>query len=943
MTPLAVASSLIRLLTSERDSESDAALLAHYARTRDEAAFAALYRRHGPMVRSVCRRQCRDPHLAADVEQGVWLVLARKAADVSRPDRLAGWLFGVAHRVGRKAAAQVGRNDCQSPDRRAVPDVAVSVMAAELLRVLDEELAGLPEADRLPLVLCYLEGQTQDEAARVCGTCVRTLRRRLDRGRAALRRRLNRRGVTLAAVLAAMAVAPKLTAGGAGVLEAALAAGPVPSSLSPWIAEELTMSSTRWLMRVAMVAGLGLGTAAAAAAVWTTQDRPTPPSERGPAPRAAASAPTDLPKGAIARLGTAAFRHPGDVQALAFVTDGKRLAAIGPSAVSGWTVPDGKVVAAAGEREKGYRHLTVVSPDGRLAVELLNPGAGAADGTIYTTQVTDLVTGKSVGGFPASRGVPQPGPYSLSGAISRDGSKLAVLYCAEVSLYALPDGKLLRRLSDNGKVFRHVAFTPAGNQLIVGSLDRLTLTVWDVGTGARFRVLEDAGGGTGGLSVSPDGKTVVAAVNRQEREKLPDGGTRSFEHPGTEIVAWDLDTGRVVRRIEADAPVRSVHCLPDGKVVGVVNSSESFVRSALRQWRVADGKLLWSAAADHGIRAFAASPDGMHLASAGGGGPVRIWDVQTGKVRPRGDDHIRSIESLAFSADGKAIRSTDDAELRTWDADSGRAAGRFAHPELVGFSRWDAAGRIVAAGPNTIDDPRRVVAVFDAVAGKKLLSVADPERAKGFGWCGFDLSADGARLVLPVTKDKKVRLQLWDVPTATLVWDVETPADWSPGRLTLTADDRVLAGWTDLLTLDARTGKQLARWDLVKAGVLPTDPSNNTHLYPSRDGKMLGYVIQNVGIFLVDSRTGTLVRRIDTPDETHWPLEFSPDGTRFATSTAWTDTGVRVWETETGKLVGRLDESPSRVLEIAFSPDGRRLATGGEDGTALIWTVPDVR
>jgi WD40 repeat protein len=102
-------------------------------------------------------------------------------------------------------------------------------------------------------------------------------------------------------------------------------------------------------------------------------------------------------------------------------------------------------------------------------------------------------------------------------------------------------------------------------------------------------------------------------------------------------------------------------------------------------------------------------------------------------------------------------------------------------------------------------------------------------------------------------------------------------------------------------------------------------------------------VIQNVGIFLIDSRTGKLVRRIDTPDDTHWPLAFSPDGSRFATSTAWTDTGVRVWETATGKLLGRLDGSPSRVLQIAFSPDGRRLATGGEDGTVLIWAMPGAR
>src|SRR5205823_12624316 len=107
--PVTAASTLRRILAADLACEPDAALLARFAAGRDEAAFAALSHRHGPMVRAVCRRHCRDPHLAADAEQGVWLVLARRAAAVSRPDRLANWLFGVAVRVGRKAARAAGR------------------------------------------------------------------------------------------------------------------------------------------------------------------------------------------------------------------------------------------------------------------------------------------------------------------------------------------------------------------------------------------------------------------------------------------------------------------------------------------------------------------------------------------------------------------------------------------------------------------------------------------------------------------------------------------------------------------------------------------------------------------------------------------------------------------------------------------------------------------
>ena len=210
---MTVALSLRRILAADLACEPDAELLARFAAGRDEAAFAALFDRHGPMVRAVCRRYCRDVHLAADAEQGVWLVLARRAAAVSRPERLANWLFGVAVRVGRKAAAAAQPREVRVARAAASSDVAVSVLADELLRVLDEELTALPEHERLPLVLCYLEGRTQDEAARVCGICVRTLRRWLDRGRESLRRRLERRGVAPAAAIGALAVAPTAASG----------------------------------------------------------------------------------------------------------------------------------------------------------------------------------------------------------------------------------------------------------------------------------------------------------------------------------------------------------------------------------------------------------------------------------------------------------------------------------------------------------------------------------------------------------------------------------------------------------------------------------------------------------------------------------------------------------------------------------------------------------
>ena len=185
---------------------SDPELLDRFTRTGDEAAFAALVRRHHPMVLGVCRRVLRHAQDAEDACQAVFLVLARKAASVRGREALAGWLYRVASRVATKARA-AKRSSAGEPADVPGPDDAVQdVSWREALAVLDEELVRLPAAYRAALVLCYLEGRTQDEAARQLGWTLGTLRGQLERAREKLRARLLRRGVSLPAALFGVAL-----------------------------------------------------------------------------------------------------------------------------------------------------------------------------------------------------------------------------------------------------------------------------------------------------------------------------------------------------------------------------------------------------------------------------------------------------------------------------------------------------------------------------------------------------------------------------------------------------------------------------------------------------------------------------------------------------------------------------------------------------------------
>jgi|GEM_PF-2854728 len=179
---------------------SDSELVARFVARRGpaaEAAFAALVHRHGPMVHRVCRAIVRDHHAAQDASQATFLVLARKAGSLRVEKSLGPWLHGVACRVSAKARAAAARR--QAHEARVAgmtPTLISDERRDDVAPLIHEEIARLPDRYRAPIILCDLEGHTYEEAARLLGRPVGTIKSRLARGREHLRGRLIRRGVS---------------------------------------------------------------------------------------------------------------------------------------------------------------------------------------------------------------------------------------------------------------------------------------------------------------------------------------------------------------------------------------------------------------------------------------------------------------------------------------------------------------------------------------------------------------------------------------------------------------------------------------------------------------------------------------------------------------------------------------------------------------------------
>jgi RNA polymerase sigma factor (sigma-70 family) len=190
---------------------SDGVLLDRFVRQRDEAAFEALFWRHGPMVLAVCRRLL-PPADAEDAFQATFLILVRKAASIGRREAVGAWLYRVAYRVALRArtgARPVAELPSEGP--AAAPDEEAAAWR-DLRPVLDEAIDSLPEKYRAPVVLCYLEGKTNQEAARELGCPKGTVAIRLKRARERLKQRLGRRGLVMPAALLGVLLASRARA-----------------------------------------------------------------------------------------------------------------------------------------------------------------------------------------------------------------------------------------------------------------------------------------------------------------------------------------------------------------------------------------------------------------------------------------------------------------------------------------------------------------------------------------------------------------------------------------------------------------------------------------------------------------------------------------------------------------------------------------------------------
>jgi RNA polymerase sigma factor (sigma-70 family) len=418
-------------LAREGGGLTDGQLLECYLTRRDEAAFEALVRRHGPMVLGVCRRVVGNVHDAEDAFQATFIVLVRKAASIGAREAVGNWLFGVAFRAALKARAGMIRRSSREKQMEEMPERGTGPVEAwnDLRPLLDRELARLPDKYRAAILLCDLEGRSRRDAAQQLGVPEGTISSRLATGRKMLANRLVRRGVllsaaTLAAVLAeghATAAVPLALV--ASTAKAATLTAAHATAVGVFSAKVLSLTEgvlkAMWITKLKLttavllaIGAIGVGTGVAeryasnagragdeVAAAPAPEPKKPDEKKKEPAENPAITSPdgrlfasakgmdvtmADAPTGKILWKSKT---HKDVVTALAFSADGKMLFSAGKdNAISMADAASGKQVLLI--NHKGGIVVTLsTSPDGKTLF------ASQDDGTIMKW---DTATGASV-------------------------------------------------------------------------------------------------------------------------------------------------------------------------------------------------------------------------------------------------------------------------------------------------------------------------------------------------------------------------------------------------------------------------------------------------------------------------------------------------------------------------------------------------------------------
>ena len=896
----------------------------------DEAAFGALVDRYKGGVHALVYRKTGDFHIAEELTQDAFLQAYQKLSTLRNPVHFAGWLYVIAsrcclmwYRKKRLPTSPLTKVKTDEMETIAQRDYDDDQQRQDVHDALD----SLPESQRTVLTLHYLGGLSCKEIGRFIGTSEGAIKDRLYRARLRLREEITN---MMQETLRGFQLPPTFTR---KLLERIGNFEPTPAiprgqPLIPWgITGAVTIVlivCTSFVngLRFQLPYSFNADESATIVEIINAPilDRvPLPPNQRGGRVvfQAAVQREKDdtqpslssqdyqtwhLPDRAKMRLGKGAISQ-GD-RAIVFSPDGVHIAVSSNIGVWLYDAKTGRELALI-DTQSIWGNPIAFSPDGaKLAVA---DGREVKLWSVSTQTSTTAFEADAVG----------------SVAFSPDGTKLASGSVDKtVRLWDVSTGENINTFTGHAEFPRFVAFSPDGKKLASGSIDK-TIKIWDVSTGENIHTLTGHTGIVQSIAFSPDG-TKLASGSQDKSVRLWNVSTGEsinilgkIDQVSAAVQTLHLFASRASKSTRHRSPVTSVAFSPDGTKLA---SGE--INGPVKLWEVSTGRNINTFHGPRGLyRSVAFSADGARLASsiAGGYGTVEFWDVTTGKNINTIAGHLDGVNSIAFSPDGaKLAAGVSGSGVKLWEIETGQQVATFSEKVIsVAFSPDGMT--LASTHPGTLGG----IKLWDIETGRNIVTLqGSRERV----W-SVVFSPDGARLASG-SDDKNVRL--WDVETgentATLrghgngVWSVAFSPDGA--RLASGSKDKTVKLW------DVETGKNMATLEGH------TDEVRSVAFSP--DGARLASGSKDKTVKLWDAETGKNMATLEGHRDWVWSVMFSPDGTKLASGS---DNTVELWDVETGKHLDTFQGDGRALMSVAFSPDGRKLVSGSSTGPILVWEM----
>lgn len=918
---------------------SDGDLVRSYLRDRAEEPFRLLVERHGGMVLGACRHRLGDPHAAEDAFQATFLLLARRAGSIRRPESVAAWLHRTAIRVCTKARrAESRRRGREVPFLDCVPSEdshSTSRSTSDVLLALEEEVERLPERSRTPLLLCYWQGRTQAEAARSLGCSEGSVKARLERGRKRLAQRLTQRGLAPQTILVAplaAAMAPRdLLARTVALMPKGVAVPPAVATLVKGMPPAL--GSWSWYVVGALVTAAALTFGASATRGpqrGEAQPQPAvPQGERKPAAK-------PLPEGAIARIGSPRLRHTGEVAAVAFSRDGRWLASASPDdndrSVRVWNLADGAeklrapIEVNSNETYALHRDVAVgFSKDGQHLRVI--------DFTSY--RVIDRATGRQILQHRFHEKAPPPGwdpSHVIGAAFSPDLSTYAaVRRNGELILGDAATGNVRRAIAQGFVAQENrfyscvsVAFSGDGRRVCI-PIDSDAVKVFDTATGNVISTLH--------LKQS-ESCAGVFLKGGDEFAYLSKDGAKDI----VEMV--NVADGKKVRQIPVEMSASCLAGSPDEKFLAVGNTQ----RFCVQLFDPATGKEIRRMPRSLSEVRLAFSPDSKRLAGVSYySGSVTVWDTASGKRLPSSADGVGYVRG--FDRDGRLVVAVDRSyQITDWK--TGRVWGDLpaSHGRYFNNVTYSPDYRLKAYHDMVKPEDWKPekgfpITVRDAATEKEISRLIG-----NTDYCRRMVFTNDSKRLVTISQDAVIRL--WDIAAGKELWSEKRPGGFGlrgTGDPHLSADDRRLA----VLCLGSNNEMGARVWDLVtkkRIAEIPAPFSLLPGIDFSPDGKLLagggnGHTTNSEDkgtVFVWGVDAGKIFRKLAGHSPGSISCRFAPDGRTLSTVEP---TGlIRIWELSTGQERFRITGHRGR-MNANFSPDSALIAGWDYETPILIWDI----